>query len=87
MIKFALKQFNFFYSFREFIYLNSRMQNNTKIYRNIDFDEPTRRNRIEYGEFAEVFKLQEKKTGITYAIKIFFDDNRSQKNPEFRNFF
>ena len=37
------------------------MQINTKIFRNIDFDEPTRRKRIEIGEYAEVYELSEKR--------------------------
>ena len=54
------------------------MEINTRIYRNIDFDEPSRKNRIGFGGCAEVFKLQEKMTGKTYAIKILFEDNQSQ---------
>ena len=54
------------------------MEITTKIYRNKNFDEPNRKNRIGFGGYAEVFKLHEKKTGQEYAVKILFEDDQNQ---------
>ena len=52
------------------------MNVNVKIYRNSDFEEPIRKNRIGVGGCGEVFKLKEFRTGKIFAIKILFDDNQ-----------
>ena len=54
------------------------MEITTKIYRNKNFDEPNRKNRIGIGGCAEVFKLHEKKTGQEYAIKILLEEDQNQ---------